>query len=537
MPTRALTVLILLYIAINAAFCAINYPTLKLDTWYISTKKQRISFVADRLGILSFANIALAIMFSGRNTPLLWITGRSRMEILTFHRWIARVAAIQGIVHVVLYWINTSRFGYNMFTLSAGIHTVGFNQIYWTYGIIAVIGLGFMVFVFSMLPVRVAWYESFLVIHIILAVAILFGLWKHVVLRYHKAYGYEVWLYIAFSFWGFDRAVRPLRIVALNWRSWFDKKHPRSIVELLPGDEFMKVTVFPSTTWHFNAGQYCFLYFPTSNFNPFQSHPFSIASWNDAFEPGPTSASPQGIRETSKDESLPGSETNIRPTIELQTLEQIRQPQNGESLATSRPSVSFIIHPEHGLTRSLHKRLLKGNKKTIWKSLPVFVEGPYGSAPSNSLRKAETILAIAGGIGITSILGYLKLYLSSLSVHPENERSCRRSGRASRFVLFWSAREESLITAIKSELADADELRRRGIELTVVCTGQGGNGERLNITQVVSDELESAQNAERSVCIVSCGPGGMADDVRATVVRCNGENGADVELIEDAFGW
>ena len=96
--------------------------------------------------------------------------------------------------------MNMSRFGYNMFTLSAGNHRANVNQINLTYGIIAAIGMGILVFVFAMLPVRVAWYESFLVIHIILAIAILFGIWQHVVLRYHKYYGHEVWLYIAFTF-------------------------------------------------------------------------------------------------------------------------------------------------------------------------------------------------------------------------------------------------------------------------------------------------------------------------------------------------
>ena len=106
-PSRAQTLLILCYIALNAVLCAINYPVLIPDTWYISTKKQHTSLVADRLGVLCYANIALAIMFSGRNTPLLWITGCSRSDIITFHRWVARVTAIEGAVHVVLYWNGT----------------------------------------------------------------------------------------------------------------------------------------------------------------------------------------------------------------------------------------------------------------------------------------------------------------------------------------------------------------------------------------------------------------------------------------------
>ena len=549
-PSRVLSVLILAYIALNAVLCAINYPAISPDIWYFSSNKQRISFAADRLGILSFANISLAIMFSGRNTPLLWITGRSRTEILTFHRWVARVAAIQGVAHAALYWTNTDSYGYHVFTLSAGIHAVNFNNNYWSYGIIAVIALVAMISVLSILPVRVAWYELFLVAHIIAAIVILFCLWEHVALRYHKYYGYEAWLYIAFATWGFDRVVRPLRILLLNWKSWFSRNHPSAVVELLPGGEFVKVTVFPSILWHFNAGQHCFLYFPTTTKNPFQSHPFSIASWNEGTnltpQPPQEAASLTSLADStilqglSKSRAGPDSGSRPENTIELRTLEATsHQIPNTEPSTPNKPSISFIIRPGQGLTRGIHNRLVKGSKATM---SAVFIEGPYGSTDTASLQKADTIVAIAGGIGMTSILGYLNLYLTSLcTVSPRDEIAApRKNGRASRFVLFWSAREESLITAIISQLDNADELRRKGVELNIVCTGEvndGQSAERLDISEVIIRELGNEHNTGKNVCVVSCGPGGMADVVRAAVVRSIGKNGVKVELIEDAFAW
>ena len=77
-PSRSLTLLIICYIALNVVLCAINYPPLDPDTWYLTSKKRLISWIADRCGVLSFANIAITIMFSGRNSPFLWITGQSR---------------------------------------------------------------------------------------------------------------------------------------------------------------------------------------------------------------------------------------------------------------------------------------------------------------------------------------------------------------------------------------------------------------------------------------------------------------------------
>jgi predicted ferric reductase len=527
-PSRSLSLLIICYVALNAALCAINYPTQVPDTWFISTSKQRISWISNRLGVLCFANIALTIMFSGRNTPLSWITGADRSDILTFHRWASRVAAAQAIGHVVLYWTNTSESGEGMFTLAANIHVVNFDSSYWAFGIGAVVAMGFLVVVFSILPMRIKFYETFLFLHILLAMGTLIGLWYHVVLRFNKAYGYETWLYIAFAFWGFDRVARPIRIVALNWKSWFLKDYPSATVELLPGDEFVKVTMFPSLTWNFTAGQHCYLYFPSLGLNPFQSHPFSIVSWS-------------GNRRLRNGEPIfvasPSYEQQI---MELRTLSptQRRQDQDHATLAHhSRPTISFIMRPEQGLTRSVHTRLLRNRSDRISPPIPVCLEGPYGTGPPVSLANADTILAIAGGIGITSIISYLQLYLETLRGPTHAGEPRRRGGaRASRFVLVWSAREESLVKAIRSQIGDGPELGRKGVEIRIVDTSVAG-GERLDVDEVVRGEVLGEENEGRKVAVVVCGPGGMADAVRGAVVGCIGKGDVEVELVEESFCW
>jgi hypothetical protein len=100
-------------------------------------------------------------------------------------------------------------------------------------------------------------------------------------------------------------------------------------------------------------------------------------------------------------------------------------------------------------------------------------------------------------------------------------------------LLFWSAREESLIIAVKSQRGAVEELRRKGAELSVVCTGI--RERRFNISWIVKKEVESEENAARKVCVVTCGPGGMADEVRAMVVDCTGKNGVQIELVDESF--
>jgi hypothetical protein len=175
------------------------------------------------------------------------------------------------------------------------------------------------------------------------------------------------------------------------------------------------------------------------------------------------------------------------------------------------------------------------------KDIPVLLEGPYGHAPTTTLCGADTILAVAGGIGITSILGYLESYLqshSTLNHAPDPEGRKRVTLRATRFVLFWSAREESLVRAIKSQLADVVALERKGVDVTIVCTNGSNNASRsLNIGEVVRGEVLSEGNIGRKVCVISCGPGRMSDAVRATVVDCIGKNGVSIKLIEESFCW
>ncbi|KUJ18314.1 uncharacterized protein LY89DRAFT_717889 [Mollisia scopiformis] len=528
-PSRWLSLLILGYVALNAALCSVNYPTTTRNTWYLSEHKQQLSAVADRLGVLSFANIALTIMFSGRNSPLIYITGANRTDIITIHRWVSRVAALQGLIHVLLYWKNTNPAGWDMFTPAANIRVLAFTPGYWENGVYGIVGLSFVGFVFSILPLRTHLYEIFMFFHIGLAILTLYGIWWHVTYRFHHTYGYQTWLYIAFVMWGFDRVVRPIRIVLLNWKSWFVRSHPSAIVELLPGDQFIRVTAFPSRKWDFNSGQHCFLYFPTLLTNPLQSHPFSIAGWN------------HGTKYNSYPASESTSDFNLNPVeddddfIDLAAVTRPPKTYGGAPIELTRPgrrvashytkpvpSISFIIRPEKGLTRTLHKRLLKTRKARV----PVIIEGPYGHTPTTTLHRSRTIIAIAGGIGITSILSHLQSYLESLGSKDE--------GQTTRFCLYWKAREESIVSAIESQLGDLEELRRKGVEINIFCSGQG---QRMNARDVVMGEILSEAGAGRKTAVISCGPGAMSDGIRAAVVECIGKKGVSVEYIEEAFCW
>ncbi|KAI9740902.1 MAG: hypothetical protein M1818_004508 [Claussenomyces sp. TS43310] len=590
-PQRSLSILIAAYVALNVVFCALSYPLASESTWYLTSSNQLVGYIANRLGYLSIANIALTIIFSTHNTLLLYVTGCARTDSLTFHRWTGRIATVEGVVHGAMYLFKTDAYGANFFTRAAGIHYLAANEIYWTFGVITMATL-ILVVVFSILPIRKHWYEAFLILHIALAVMALVALWYHLTFRFKSIYGYQIWLYVAFAAWGLDRVYRVIKICVLNWRSLIGRT-PTAKVELLPGGEFFKITVWPSKFWKVNAGQFCYLYFPSLS-SPFKSHPFTIASWSTGIAdllstddhlsskisslrlsdtglhvvpfrstyPGPvplsgpaTAASPESLEKsnshlwtvpyactsagpgpiigpgimTSLDKELytvpyafasdgpvplfgPGSATS--PTIS--SLDRQSTINFTVDKHQDKPSISFLIRPSAGLTKSLHTRLNGSIYSPI--SLPVLIEGPYGGI-SPAAASADTIICFARGIGITSILSYLGAYLRSYSNlpygKPVGESVSRRGMHAQRFVIYWSVYEASLVDAVRRQLPPLDLLWERNVDLTILCAQNGDH--RLDVGATVRGELEGTQRCGQGcrTTMLVCGPGDFADDVRA----------------------
>lgn len=70
-----------------------------------STAKQIFRYSSDRTGIISFANFPLIWLFGMRNNLLMWLTGWDFGTYNNFHRWVARIATLQAILHSIGYSI------------------------------------------------------------------------------------------------------------------------------------------------------------------------------------------------------------------------------------------------------------------------------------------------------------------------------------------------------------------------------------------------------------------------------------------------
>ncbi|KAI1352080.1 ferric reductase like transmembrane component-domain-containing protein [Xylaria sp. FL0043] len=550
-PGRALSISISIYVALNIIFSSISFRSFQPNIYWPSQRVELCEYVGNRTGMLSLVNISIAILFAGRNNLLIAITGWSQTTFLTLHRWAARVATLQAIVHSAVYTLQYTDPGYE----GATPYSVEAAEPFYWWGIIGTIALS-LAAAFAVLPLRMTVYELFLVVHIILIILALIACWYHLVPHFGFEYGYQVWLYICFAFWGADRLARLARIIYYNRLG-----DAKAIVEAIPGCNILQVTVFTRVIRGIGPGQHTFLYFPTLG-KFWESHPFSIAAWE-------TGRAPLGIVSS----SLSTSKSNAvyATTKELGTVspgtDSIHQV---KSTATPRQeavlhepqkhgNVSFrlMIRAHSGMTAKLHKHL--SSPATSSKTeVSVYTEGCYAghNATLQSLYTADTVLCLAGGVGITHILGFVQEYARGTSREGEtagNTRGILKNTK--RFILAWTAKEITFIDHVrKNYLANANgveclfwytgaserpipksepsKTETQEIESYVPIKDRVVTVGRMNIASVMRSALE----AGRQTTVLVCGPAQMADEARKQVVNC-AKDGFCIDLIEEAFTW
>lgn len=102
-PPRAQTLTITAFVVFNAVLCCTNYRLTDGNLYWPKKSDQLLRFVSDRTGIISLANLPLVWLFGMRNDVLMWLTGWGFGTYNAFHRWSARVATLQAVVHSLGY--------------------------------------------------------------------------------------------------------------------------------------------------------------------------------------------------------------------------------------------------------------------------------------------------------------------------------------------------------------------------------------------------------------------------------------------------
>lgn len=357
LPTRGQSLFIAYLVTINIVFCFSGIPPPRPNAHYSTatgSDGQVYNCLANRFGVLSFANIPLLILYAGRNSVLLWLTQWSHGTFLLMHRWVAWIATFQAVLHSLMYL---------HIHVHDNAHELSTKMPYWRWGAVAVICLSLLL-PSSMLLIRRRIYELFLAWHVLLSIFVVVGCYWHIVDRFSHQWGYENWIYVAIAVWGFERGMRYLRII----RNGIRTAHI-SIID----DDYIRIDI-PGMS----GSGHAYLYFPTLTWRFWENHPFSIAS----AQLKTASHQPNPIRSEKSTTNNSSSSNSIIKTI-----------------TPSPIGLSFLVRSSLGMTGHLRSRV----------RLPVLVESDYG--PHLDLTSYPVLLCFAGGVGITGCMPYLTAHI------------------------------------------------------------------------------------------------------------------------------
>lgn len=483
LPSRLHTVLLALYVFSNIIYCAV------LDY----SKPNHYEVVAElrgRSGLLALINMVPLVILAGRNNPLISILQISFDTYNLLHRWMGRIVVLESIVHTLAWWyVKHAAAGW------AGVREKIATDPFIGYGTVATVSVVIM-FLLSPSPLRHAFYETFLNIHILLAFVTLITVFVHVKLAGLPELA--LIMLVIILVWFGDRLARFFRLVYYNYRG---KKWTHATVDVLPG-EASRVTLHLPRHVEIQPGTHAYLRF--ANINGWESHPFSIA-WVDQ----QLAYYPKSEKEEAQD----------------------RKPKIDKSKSST--DVSFVIHAQTGMTRRLlDKAEAAGGSMTIRAAF----EGPY--AGHHSLDSYGHAVLFCGSSGITHQLPYVKRLIQGFADGTVATR---------KVTLIWIVRDSEHLEWVRSYMDEVLRMKRRKEILTVkLYITRPKNPKEVNSPsdkvqmypgRPVIQSLLKAEVAEQvgAMCVTVCGPGSLADNVREAV-RDVQEEGT-VDFIEESFTW
>lgn len=383
--TRGQAIFVLYLVVINIVLCIVGYRVADPSPWYPTRNRQILTYVANRTGVLSFANIPVLVLYAGRNDLLRWLTNWDHGTFIMLHSWVAVISAIQAMLHSILYLA---------IYVQKDTHDTESKLPYWYWGIIATLGFSVLL-LGSVEAARKRAYELFLASHFALALLSFVGCYLHIYFKYGHQWGYEVWVYVAFAVWGFDRLMRLLRVARHGVRT--------ASIEAID-DDYVRLEIEGLT----GAG-HAYLYFPTLTWRVWENHPFSISTAISTVPHG--SPSDQSLK-MSKEGAWEQDLDSKTGSVGLEGISDERL------VRDSRAKLTFFIRSCAGATALLRQH----------RELPVLVE--LGYVASYSIPPALSLICLAGGVGITAVIPVLQSHLGKKK-------------------LYWSCRSRILAEAVE----------------------------------------------------------------------------------------
>ncbi|KAF4461294.1 ferric reductase Fre2p [Fusarium albosuccineum] len=496
-PPRIQSLTLFAFLILNIVLSIHGYRIVPVNMYFPSTEKQILRYASDRTGIISFANFPLIWLFGMRNNVLMWLTGWDFGTYNNFHRWVARIATLQAIIHSVGYTLLIFKEGgWNYFVF-------WWSYFFWWVGEVATIFMSLIVGA-SFYWIRRQQYELFLVVHIIMSIILLVTMLGHVSIFSGE---FDALFWIPAFIWVGDRVIRALRIAAFNpkfWDTWATTVYN-------PSSNIVRLVVPWSTSLYKPAPETFYYVHVLNGPRCWESHPFTVAAVSD---PGQPSMKQMG-------EQVPLLEAdNVGPSSEA-TEEQC--------LYSDACTMTFLIRPYDGFTSRL-----KATAETGWpRKVPqrVLVDGPYGH--TQPFHLFDNVVFVVGGSGIVVPLSYLQVLTGS---------SAPRTVR-----IHWAVREPGFaLDVLQNDIGEL--LGSANLTVEIHLTSHTPRSElndwpsqvtlrhgRIDAPLVVRSA--SAKASGESLAVVACGPAQMADNTRKTVVELLKNGVTRLEYFEESFQW
>ncbi|KAI0431823.1 ferric reductase like transmembrane component [Xylaria sp. FL1042] len=495
LPSRLHFVILSLYLLSNIVYM------FYLD-WSQSNRYSLAAEVRGRSGTLAVVNMVPLIILAGRNNPLIPLLKVSFDTYNLLHRWMGRMVVLEALVHTIAWAVVE--------VAASGWSKVNEKIIHDTFiasgfgGTIALLILFFL----SLSPVRHAFYETFLNVHIILAIIIFTTTLIHCASASIPGGLPQLPYIIAiFLLWFFERLARMFRLAYNNWTS----QHGFTIAEIkaMPGD-CTSVTMHLPRYIDVAPGSHAYIRFMGAS--PWENHPFSIA-WV---------------------EHHPDPSDKILDNLPDGTQEKETKYSNA-ALRRGTTSVSFIIGAQTGFTRKLFNMASRSETPRMY--VKAALEGPY--AGHHSLDSYGHAVLFAGSTGITHQFSYLKPFLQGFKDGTIATR---------RVTLIWVMRDPEGVEWVYPWMNEilSMEGRKEVFNMQVFITRPKNSRElvsnsegikmfpgRPNVSTILQKEVEQQVGA---MAVTVCGPGALADDVRQAVREVQ-STGNEISLFHESFTW
>ncbi|KAJ5586642.1 hypothetical protein N7450_006429 [Penicillium hetheringtonii] len=503
----------------------LGYRTFPGNIYWPNPTDQILRYSADRTGIMSFANFPLVWLLGGRNNILMWATGWSFATFNIYHRHVARVATLQGVVHSLLYIVIYIR---------ANKLWKGLSKTYVLWGILAFFVMIFLL-VASLDRIRFATYETFLILHIVFSVITLVACFYHTVVFE----GHEYWQYLwpSVAVWVLDRALRVLRLVYCNIHVGITGRNKiQSTQSRMSYDEdanVIRLEMTPGTkALQPKPGDYYFLYQPL-RFVGWENHPFTVGAWS--YDSISSTSPPRTSGDVSQLPLLSGA------SIVDESREAFED--TAEKFEESRLKLIFWVRPYDGWTQNLRRECLRSKGQPV--KTTILLEGPYGH--NVPLWRYESVLMIVGGTGIASAVPYIQDHIRRSIYGGEVAKD---QSRIRDIELVWTARQTSFLHDVASrELRPAlgrDDFQasfyttRPSVETPqneLVGLGFQISTGRPHIQSLIMSRACDASAAGSTLAVLVCGPAGMADEARSATHLAMRQGYRSIKYVEESFTW